>query len=66
MAPEHRFPQGLEDCYEAMQAVLEHCEDWYQAKQEDIVIMGDSAGGEICAELGMMAQFEQCHVIRVI
>ena len=51
LAPEHRFPQGLEDCYEAMQAVLAHCEDWYQAKQEDIVIMGDSAGGEICAEL---------------
>lgn len=39
-----------------MQAVLAHCEDWYQAKQEDIVIMGDSAGGEICAELGMMAR----------
>ena len=56
LAPEHRFPQGLEDCYEAMQAVLAHCEDWYQAKQEDIVIMGDSAGGEICAELGMMAR----------
>lgn len=56
LAPEHKFPQGLMDCYAAMQAVLEHCEDWYQVKPEDVVIMGDSAGGTICSVLGMMAR----------
>lgn len=56
LAPEHKFPEGLMDCYEAMEAVLAHCEDWYQVKPEDVVIMGDSAGGTICSVLSMMAR----------
>lgn len=56
LAPEYKFPKGLNDCYEAMQEVLAHCEDWYQVKPEDVVIMGDSAGGTICSVISMMAR----------
>jgi acetyl esterase/lipase len=42
LAPEHRFPAGLQDCVAAYRALLEQ---GYEAN--DIVIGGDSAGGAL-------------------
>jgi len=56
LAPEHRFPAGPEDCYEAMQAILHHCMDWYQVPPEKVAVMGDSAGGTLACVSSMMAR----------
>lgn len=56
LAPEHKFPAGPEDCYAAVQTILAHCADWYQADPEDVVVMGDSAGGTLSCVTSMMAR----------
>ncbi|MBQ8642125.1 MAG: alpha/beta hydrolase [Clostridia bacterium] len=56
LAPEHKFPAGPEDCYDAMQTILQHCTDWYQTDPGEIVVMGDSAGGTLSCVTSMMAR----------
>lgn len=49
LAPEHPFPAGLEDCLRAIQVILE---DPGRAEIDDIsriVLVGDSAGGNLAA-----------------
>lgn len=56
LAPEHKFPAGPEDCYAATQEILRRCEDWYQAKPEDVVLIGDSAGATLSCVVSLMAR----------
>lgn len=56
LAPEHKFPAGLEDCYAVTQQILLHCEDWYQAKAEECILIGDSAGATLACEVSLMAR----------
>lgn len=56
LAPEYRFPAGPEDCYDALQAILTHCRDWYQTDPAEVVVMGDSAGGTLSCVASMMAR----------
>ena len=55
LAPEHRFPEGLEDCYAATQWVFDHA-DTLQIIPEQISIGGDSAGGNYTAVVTLMAK----------
>ncbi len=50
LAPEHKFPEGLEDCYAAAKEVFE------DMNPEDITIIGDSAGGNLTAALSLLAK----------
>ncbi len=52
LAPEHRFPAGLEDCYAVARALF--CET-DRVADEDIILMGDSAGGNLAAAVSLMA-----------
>lgn len=56
LAPEHKFPAGPEDCYAVTQEIFRHCADWYQAKQEDIILIGDSAGATLSCVVSLMAR----------
>lgn len=47
LAPEHRFPAGVEDCYAVAQQILRHCRDWYQVEPEQVFLIGDSAGATL-------------------
>lgn len=56
LAPEYKFPAGPEDCYAATQEILAHCEDWYQADPDDVILIGDSAGATLSCVVSMMAR----------
>ncbi|MFI3208360.1 MAG: alpha/beta hydrolase fold domain-containing protein, partial [Eubacteriales bacterium] len=55
LAPEHKFPIGLEDCYEVAKAI---CLGNFPgiAKHADVTIMGDSAGGNLATVVCQMAR----------
>jgi acetyl esterase len=49
LAPDHRFPSGLEDCYTALQ--------WVAARADaPLLVIGDSAGGNLSAALCLLAR----------
>ena len=55
LAPEHPFPQGLEDCYWATREIFLNCEK-LNFKEDDISLIGDSAGGNLAAVVSLMAR----------
>ena len=55
LAPEHRFPRQIEDCYAVARAVLTD-RSILNVEPEQITLMGDSAGGNITAALSLMAR----------
>jgi len=55
LAPEHRFPAALEDCYEIARALLTN-ENLLNIYNKNITIIGDSAGGNLAAALSLMAR----------
>lgn len=55
LAPEHRFPIGLEDCYAVAKALYTN-EFILNVSPERITLIGDSAGGNLTAALSQMAR----------
>ena len=55
LAPEHRFPAGLEDCYAVAREIFMDA-TLFDSKPEDIVLIGDSAGGNLAAVVSLMAR----------
>lgn len=55
LAPEHKFPVPLEDCYCALQWVYEHASK-IGGRKDRIAIGGDSAGGNISASITHLAR----------
>lgn len=55
LAPEDKFPSGLEDCYVVAKALYTG-KFVLNVKPENITLIGDSAGGNICAALSLMAR----------
>lgn len=55
LAPEHKFPAGVEDCYEVARYVVQNA-DQLGGEANTIVIMGDSAGANLATVTCMMAR----------
>jgi len=55
LAPEHKFPEPVEDCYSALKWILENG-DKYGLDSSCLIICGDSAGGNISAVITLMAR----------
>lgn len=55
LAPEHRFPTGLEDCYAVAKAVYTN-RFILNVDPQEITLVGDSAGGNLAAALSLMAR----------
>ena len=54
LAPEHKFPAGLDDAYAAVQYVAEHAGE-FEADGSRIAVGGDSSGGNLAAVVCLLA-----------
>lgn len=57
LAPEHKFPTGLFDCYDATCALFEHV-DLFNTTTDQITLIGDSAGGNLAAAVSLKLRDE--------
>ncbi len=55
LAPTHRFPAGVEDCYDALLWTAGHAED-LGGDATRLGVMGDSAGGNLAAVIAILAR----------
>ena len=53
-APEHPYPEGINDCYQAYMWILDHCEEELGFKPEKIILSGDSSGGNFALCLNFL------------
>ncbi|MCJ8014223.1 alpha/beta hydrolase [Paenibacillus sp. KQZ6P-2] len=53
LAPEHAFPAGLTDCFDAVTWVYEHADE-IRVNREQIAVLGDSAGGNLSTVCALM------------
>lgn len=55
LAPEFPFPNAVNDCYHATKEIFDTC-DFFDINEHDIVLIGDSAGGNLAAVVSLMAR----------
>lgn len=56
LAPEHRFPAGLEDCHAALAAMADTAPDGAARTASNLYLAGDSAGGNLAGATCLLAQ----------
>jgi acetyl esterase len=57
LAPEHKFPAGLDDCVWATRWAVEHAQE-LDSDPNNVVIAGDSAGGNMAAAVALRLRDE--------
>lgn len=55
LAPEHKFPKGVHDAYDATVWAKEH-PDIHQGNVDKLIVMGDSAGGNLATVVCQIAR----------
>ena len=57
LAPEHRYPAAVDDCFLATKAVAENASE-FRVDGQQIMLAGDSAGGNLCMAVSLRAREE--------
>lgn len=55
LSPEHKFPTPLEDCYAALEWIVQNAETM-QVDTDSVMVGGDSAGGNLAAAVALRAR----------
>lgn len=55
LAPENPFPASVEDCYAVTREIFRN-EELLGIRAEEVVVLGDSAGGNLAAAVSLMAR----------
>lgn len=55
LAPEHKFPAGLQDCYQVARELFLN-EGLLRTRADQITLIGDSAGANLAAAVSLMAR----------
>ena len=55
LAPDYKFPGGLEDCYMGLEWAVDHAE-MIHGSPESVTVCGDSAGGNYAAAVSLMTR----------
>ncbi|CAK62916.1 unnamed protein product (macronuclear) [Paramecium tetraurelia] len=50
-APESPYPFGLDDCWQAYMFIMNYIDKYFNVKPKKVVLVGDSAGGNLVAAL---------------
>lgn len=56
LAPEHKFPAGLNDCYAVAKYYYANSHELFNIDADKLMLMGDSAGGNLAAAVSLMAR----------
>lgn len=59
LAPEHKFPIGVNDCWDALKWALANADMLKATPSRGLIVGGASAGGNIAAVLALLARDEQ-------
>ncbi|MFN0090417.1 MAG: alpha/beta hydrolase [Acidimicrobiales bacterium] len=59
LAPEHRFPAAVEDCWAGLEWAAAHAEELTGRAQPALIVAGDSAGGNLAAVMAQRARDRQ-------
>ena len=62
LAPEKKYPNGVNDCWTALKHVYDHAEE-YGIDKNKIAIGGDSAGGNMTAVVSLMDRDRKTHMV---
>lgn len=62
LAPEKKFPNGFDDCFNALKHIYDHADD-YGIDNTKITVAGDSAGGNLAAALALKDRDLNTHMI---
>ena len=55
LAPEYPFPCAVDDCYIATREIVKYC-DLFEITPDDLILIGDSAGGNLAAVVSLKAR----------
>lgn len=66
LSPQYRFPHALDDVYQAYVWLITYGEEYYKIQIDDIILAGDSAGGNLVASLTYLLIMNNIRLPKVV
>ena len=66
LSPEFPFPKALDDCFQVYLWLIKYGEEYFNMKFNEIILSGDSAGGNLCISLTYLLIMKRIKLPKVI